>query len=77
VARVLAIRDGGVEAAPYGYGYTRPDGAAVEAAATIGPPPTIAARAAPPVRAGLDVREVRVRADFALAAGRGERRAPG
>lgn len=47
VARVLAIRDGGVEAVPIGYATAR--------------------AAAPPVRAGIDVREVRVRADFALA----------
>ena len=58
VARVLVIRDGGVEAVPFGYGY----GAATEAAA----PPPVMARASPPVSAGVDVREVRVRADFAL-----------
>jgi uncharacterized protein YggE len=60
VARVLAIRDGGVEAAPIGYGY----GGAVTEATAVAPPP-IAARS-PPVRAGVDVREVRVRADFVL-----------
>ena len=58
VARVLAIRDGGVEAVPIGYA------TATEAAP---PPPDMARAAAPPVRAGIDVREVRVRADFALA----------
>jgi uncharacterized protein YggE len=61
VSRVLVIRDGGVEAVPIAYGY---GGAVTEATATA--PPPIAARAAPPVRAGVDVREVRVRADFAL-----------
>lgn len=60
VARVLAIRDGGVEAIPYGYGGPM-DAASTEARA----PPSVA-RAAPPVRGGVDVREVRVRADFAL-----------
>jgi uncharacterized protein YggE len=60
VARVLVIRDGGVEAVPMGYGY----GLATEATAAA--PPPVQARAAPPVSAGVDVREVRVRADFAL-----------
>ena len=61
VARVLAIRDGGVEAVPIGYGY----GGAVTEAAAAAPPPVMA-RASPPVSAGVDIREVRVRADFAL-----------
>ena len=56
VARVLAIRDGGAEIGPIGY-YG-------DAAATV----QTAAPAAPPVRAGLNTSEVRVRADFALAA---------
>lgn len=60
VSRVLAIRDGGVEPFPIGYG-----GASTEA--TAAPPPVMARVASPPVRAGIDVREVRVRADFALA----------
>jgi uncharacterized protein YggE len=56
VARVLVIRDGGVEASPFVYGST------VDArAATVSPQAV-----SPPVRAGVDVREVRVRADFAL-----------
>lgn len=58
VARVLAIRDGGVETAPIGYGY----GAVTEATAAS----PVSPQSAPPVRAGVDVREVRVRADFAL-----------
>lgn len=59
VSRILAIKDGGVEAGPIGYGY----GSVTEAtsARTVAPPPV-----SPPVRAGVDVREVRVRADFAL-----------
>lgn len=62
VARVLAIRDGGVEATPIGYGYGAVGMATNEAA-----PPPVMAQAGPPVRAGVDLREVRVRADFALA----------
>lgn len=56
VARVLAIRDTGEEGRPQPY-Y---GDAAMEAA----PPPV----SAPPVRAGMNASEVRVRADFALAA---------
>lgn len=59
VARVLAIRDGG-ESGPITYGA---ETMAMDAAA---PPPI--ARAAPPVRPGMTATEVRVRADFALAA---------
>lgn len=63
VGRVLAIRDGGVEAIPLGYGYrtstTDAVGVETQAVAPVAPP-------APPVRGGVDIREVRVRADFAL-----------
>lgn len=61
VARVLAIQDGGVSTPPIGYGYRTEDASTqVRTVAPDAPPP------APPVRAGVDVREVRVRADFAL-----------
>ena len=53
VARVLAIRDASTEFTPIGYG------AATDAAAQ--------SVSAPPVRPGVSTREVRVRADFALA----------
>lgn len=57
VARVLAIRDGGEGGMPTPYaGYGM---ATEEAAAQV---------AAPPVRPGMNASEVRVRADFALAA---------
>jgi uncharacterized protein YggE len=64
VARVLAIQDGSIPPISYGYGYgaSAPDSFAANA-----PPPPVQTRAAgPPVRAGVDVREVTVRADFAL-----------
>ena len=63
VSRVLAIRDGGVEAVPLGYGHrasaTDAVGLEAQAAAPAAPP-------APPVSGGVHLREVRVRRDFAL-----------
>ena len=56
VARVLAIRDGAADGVPIGYGAAT-DASAVE----------VRNQAGPPVLAGAGVREVRVRADFALA----------
>jgi uncharacterized protein YggE len=56
VVRVLAIRDGGGAIPPIRY-----DGYAVEAQAVGN------AASAPPVSAGVDVREARVQVDFALA----------
>lgn len=56
VARVLAIRDAGDPQGPVPY---HGDGLMAEQASAV---------AAPPVRAGTDTSEVRVRADFALAA---------
>jgi len=59
VRRVLAIRDGAVSGPPIGYGEAHDAmGAAVQATA----PESVA----PPVSPGVNVREVRVRADFAL-----------
>ena len=61
VARVLAIRDEGAEGLPIPYAR----GMAVESSAAA---PVIRPQSpSPPVSAGVDVREVRVRADFALA----------
>ena len=56
VARVLAIRDGGESNGPIGY---VGDAAMAEATAQVAPPP---------FRPGMNASEVRVRADFALAA---------
>ena len=64
VKRVLAIRDGSVADIPIPYAY---GGAAVDATAAEAAPPPVMARNAPPVRPGVTTREVRVRADFALA----------
>lgn len=58
VARVLAIRDGGGSGPLVRYG----DGYGVEMQAASG-----AAVSAPPVSAGVDLREARVQVDFALA----------
>lgn len=55
VARVLVIRDAGIDQGPVPYAR---DGLMMEQAATVAPPP---------VRAGLNTSEVSVRADFALA----------
>ncbi|HYF23401.1 MAG TPA: SIMPL domain-containing protein [Caulobacteraceae bacterium] len=60
VRRVLAIRDGSVHEAPIGY--ERAYGASVDAAVQSVAP----VNAGPPVSPGLNVREVSVRADFAL-----------
>lgn len=60
VSRVLTIRDAGIEEVPIPYGRA----AGVESMATMAPR---VAAPSPPVSAGVDVREVRVRADFALA----------
>ena len=57
VARVLAIRDGGVAAQPYRYR----DGVMLEQASAVG-----SVASGPPVSPGLDRREVRVEVDFAL-----------
>jgi uncharacterized protein YggE len=57
VARVLAIRDGAVPISPVHYGV----GSAVDAQANASPE-----LAAPPVRAGVDLRQARVQVDFAL-----------
>jgi hypothetical protein len=65
VARVLAIQDGSIPAIPYGYGYGH-GGPAPDSVATAAPPPISPRAAGPPVRAGVDTREVTVRADFAL-----------
>lgn len=54
VVRVLGIRDGTAEGPPIGYGVRLESAQAGNAAA-------------PPVQAGVDTREVTVRADFALA----------
>lgn len=59
VARVLAIRDAGEGGGTIAY-----EGDAM--AQTAAPPPI--ARAAPPLRPGMNASEVHVRADFALAA---------
>jgi len=59
VARVLAIRDGGDAGGPVPY-YAG-DAAMGAVAQTAAPPP-------PPLRPGMTTSEVRVRADFALAA---------
>jgi hypothetical protein len=60
VARVLAIRDeGSAGGPPMRFGYDMD--ASGEAAAQVSAPP------APPVSPGISTREVRVRADFALA----------
>jgi uncharacterized protein len=59
VARVLAIRDAGESGGPITY-----VGDAM--AETAAPPPI--ARAAPPLRPGMNASEVHVRADFALSA---------
>lgn len=58
VARVLAIRDAGEIGGPVPY---YGDGLMAEQASAVAPPP-------PSVRSGLNTSEVRVRADFALAA---------
>ena len=58
VVRVLAIRDASVEAGPFAYG------SATDSAAAMMPR---VASPAPPVQPGVSTREVRVRADFALA----------
>jgi uncharacterized protein len=58
VARVLAIRDGGGAIPPLRYGV----GNAVDAQAAA--PEAVSA---PPVSAGVDIREARVQVDFALA----------
>ena len=65
VARILAIRDGSAEGPPIGYGYAYADGAAV-ATEQASAPSAVVNRAAP-FHSGVSTREVRVRADFALA----------
>jgi uncharacterized protein YggE len=60
VGRVLTIRDSGVEPIAPDYGYR---GGMTMSVETARPAPM---SVSPPVRGGVDVREVRVRADFAL-----------